>query len=145
VPLFILSSNDNKPCYGRVGRLTGCIPQKAASEMTGCDRGIKKSANNSAKIGLQLHQHSRTDPSNITYINVPPHHCALLFFSSLLHTYLLGTGALKNAFSDDTRPPLHIGASRIVGYAVASPSGEFLLSIYLSRPSFHWNCSFAGF
>ncbi len=59
-----------------------------------------------------------------------------IFFS--LHTYLVGVEALKNAFNYGTRPPLHIGASRIVEYPSGSSPAEFLIA-YNSFMEFHFS------
>ncbi|RKF81189.1 hypothetical protein GcC1_c13478o13 [Golovinomyces cichoracearum] len=69
-----------------------------------------------------------------------------LRFSSLdfflLHTYLLDTVALNNASSGDSRPPLHIGASRIVDFPSGTSSGEFLMA---PKHTFHYHLLLCGF
>ena len=49
--------------------------------------------------------------------------------SSKNHTYLLEDELLMNSFVCDTKPPLHIGALRIVISPSGAISGEFLIAI----------------
>ena len=45
-----------------------------------------------------------------------------------LHTYLVDVQVLTNTLNGDTRPPLHIGASRIVECPSGLSPGEFLIA-----------------
>ena len=66
-----------------------------------------------------------------TYINpVPPRP------SYKNHTYLLESWPLMNGFACDTKPPLHIGALRIVISPSGAISGEFLIALS-SEETFH--------
>ena len=64
-----------------------------------------------------------------TYINpVPPRP------SYKNHTYLLESWPLMNGFACDTKPPLHIGALRIVDLSSGTSSGEFLIALPMGKP-----------
>ena len=75
-----------------------------------------------APTGLFVSVHK---PSLIFYIKIPffPH------FENLILTFS-ERFQIKNWERYDTSPPLHIGATRIVGYPSGSPSGEFLIASF---------------
>jgi hypothetical protein len=49
-------------------------------------------------------------------------------FSFPLHTYLVDIWPLMNGSNGNTRPPLHIGVSRIVDFPSGTSSAEFLIA-----------------
>jgi hypothetical protein len=52
-------------------------------------------------------------------------------FSFPLHTYLVDIWPLMNGSNGNTRPPLHIGVSRIVDFPSGTSSAEFLIASLL--------------
>ena len=64
-------------------------------------------------------------------------------FSFPLHTYLVDIWPLMNGSNGNTRPPLHIGASRIVDFPSGTSSAEFLIASRLVLSTFHCDHCFA--
>jgi len=64
-------------------------------------------------------------------------------FSLLLHTYLVDIWPLMNGLDGNTRPPLHIGASRIIDFPSGTSSAEFLIASRLVLSTFHCDHCFA--
>jgi hypothetical protein len=73
--------------------------------------------------------------------NIPQLFVFRNLFSFPLHTYLVDIWPLMNGSNGDTRPPLHIGASRIVDFPSGTSSAEFLIASH--RDFFSLRCGLA--